>query len=140
MSNIPKGYQLHITSWTNDADNYNTTIHSGLSPDDVNFLLQIVKPFKSRHSGGKFGNNEGCTMAINEHIFECWQGHNSKEHSAYADWFDDRNEEDEDYAEGLSDLAYDLVGCDEYCGWRVFDGAKVFHFPVEVKEVTETFS
>lgn len=135
--NIPKGYQLHVTSWTNDADNYNTTIHSGLSKADVEFLVSIVKPFWSVNQGGKFGNNDSCTDDVEEHIYNCWQNHKAQASSKYADWFEDADEESVD---GLSDLAYDLVGYDEFCGWRVFESCKVFFFPEEVVEVTEEFA
>ena len=30
MNTIPKGYQLHVTSWENDGDNYKTEVLSGL--------------------------------------------------------------------------------------------------------------
>lgn len=132
---IPSGYQLQITSWTNDADNYNTTIHSGLTKEDVEFLINVIKPFKSKNNGGRFGNNDSCTSDVDEHIFECFKNHLNSEKSAYSEWFEGIEED----CDGLSDLAYDLIGCDEYCGWRVFDSAKVFFYPEEVKEVTESF-
>lgn len=135
--NIEAGYQLQITSWTNDADNYNTTIHSGLSKADVEFLIAVVKPFESVNRKGSFGNNDSCTEAVNEHILECFKNHKDLTNSKYAEWV-------EGFAQGrrfdgLSDLAYDLVGYDEYCGWRVFDGFKVFFFPEAVEEVTKEF-
>lgn len=138
---IPAGYQLHITSWTNDADNYNTTIHDGLSEEDVKFLLDVVKPFKSKNNGGQFGNNDSCTNQINEHILECLKQYPTTQFQEYLEGFEqdsDPEEEDEEI-DGLSDLAYHLVGRDEYCGWRVFSSAKVFFYPEEVKEVTKQF-
>lgn len=136
---IPAGYQLHITSWTNDANNYNTTIHEGLNEEDVKFLLDIVKPFRSRHDGGRFGNNDSCTNQINEHIFECFKKYPTTKFQEYLEGFEQGNDPDEEEIDGLSDLAYDLVGHDEYCGWRVFESAKVFFYPEEVKEVTKQF-
>ena len=138
---IPAGYQLHITSWTNDADNYNTKIHDGLSEEDVKFLLDVVKPFKSQHNGGRFGNNDSCTGQINEHIFECLKKYPTTQFQECLEGFeqDIDLDEDEEEIDGLSDLAYDLVGRDEYCGWRVFESAKVFFYPEEVKEVTKQF-
>jgi len=136
---IPAGYQLHITSWTNDADNYNTTIHDGLSEEDVKFLLDVVKPFKSKHNGGQFGNNPSCTNQINEHILECLKKYPTTQFQEYLKGFEQDSDPDEEDIDGLSDLAYDLVGRDEYCGWRVFERAKVFFYPEEVKEVTKDF-
>lgn len=138
---IPAGYQLHITSWTNDADNYKTTIHDGLSEEDVKFLLDVVKPFKSHHNGGRFGNDDSCTSQINEHILECLKKYPTTQFQEYLEGFetDIDPDEDEEEIDGLSDLAYDLVGRDEYCGWRVFESAKIFFYPEEVKEVTKQF-
>lgn len=52
MSNIPAGYQLHVESWENDGDNYKTQIMNGLTLADVNFLLDVGKPFTRR---GRWG-------------------------------------------------------------------------------------
>lgn len=133
--NIEAGYQLHITSWTNDGDSYNTTIHSGLIKEDVQFLLEVVRPFKSCHRGGSFGNNDSCTEAIDDHILECFRNHKNLSSSKYAEWTEEGLEE----SGGLSDLAYDLVGRDEYCGWRVFESFKVFYFPNDLMEVSKEF-
>lgn len=136
--NIPAGYQLQVTSWTNDSDNYNTTIHSGLTESDVNFLVDVVKPFKSQHSaGGKFGNNDSCTEEVESHIYDCYLKHKDGLSEGYLQWFE---ETDEDNVDDLSDLAYDLLGRDEYCGWRVLDSYKVFFFPEECENVTDKFN
>jgi hypothetical protein len=134
---IPSGYQLRVTSWTNDGDHYNTTTHSGLTSDDVKFLLKVLQPFKSRHNGGVFGNDDSCGSAIEECIFECWQEHPTKESSQFAEWMEAMCE---DSLDGLTDLAYDLVGYDEYCGWRVFENATVFYFENAVADVTSQFN
>lgn len=56
-NDIPVGFQLHITSWENDADCYNTVIVSGLTREDCAFLIAVAKLFESgnRRKGG-FGN------------------------------------------------------------------------------------
>lgn len=46
MDNIPSGYQIHITSWENDADNYKTKIVSGLTKEDVQFYLHFLNHFE----------------------------------------------------------------------------------------------
>jgi hypothetical protein len=54
MDNIPSGYQLHITSWENDADNYKTKILSGLTKEDVQFYLHFLNHFEmNKHYGNK---------------------------------------------------------------------------------------
>ena len=47
MSTIPSGYQLHITSWEKDADNYKTEILSGLTKEDVQFYIHFLSYFGS---------------------------------------------------------------------------------------------
>ena len=46
MDIIPSGYQLHITSWENDADNYKTKILSGLTKEDVQFYIHFLSHFE----------------------------------------------------------------------------------------------
>jgi hypothetical protein len=46
MDIIPPGYQLHITSWENDADNYKTEILSGLTKEDVQFYIHFLSHFE----------------------------------------------------------------------------------------------
>ena len=45
MDLIPSGYQLYITSWENDADNYKTEILSGLTKEDVQFYVHFLSHF-----------------------------------------------------------------------------------------------
>ncbi len=131
--NIPKGYQLNVTSWTNDADEYNTTTHNGLTADDVVFLLKVLKPFESDYDGGLFGNNTDCSEAVDEHIWACWEEHPTKASSTCSQYMVNG-------IDGVADLAYDLVGRNEYFGWRVFESAKVFYFENEVQDVTSKFN
>lgn len=133
---IKAGFQLHITSYTNDGDDYNTTIHNGLSEDDVRFLLALVEPFKSRHCGGKWGNENVKNHIVDDHVRECFEAHPNQKHSAYIDWLD----EDESMGnDGLSDLVTELVGHDEYCGWRVFVNFEVYFIPDVIKDVSGDF-
>jgi hypothetical protein len=61
-NNIPAGYQLHVTSWENDADNYKTEIVSGLTSEDVKYLLALLKNFGRK---GKHGNeNVGADVLL----------------------------------------------------------------------------
>lgn len=56
---IPAGYQLHVTTWENDADAYNTEIFSGLTETDVKFLLSIAKKFVSKNNSRNGLGNGG---------------------------------------------------------------------------------
>lgn len=47
MDFISPGYQLHIDSWENDADNGKTQIFSGLTKEDVQFYIYFLNHFIS---------------------------------------------------------------------------------------------
>lgn len=44
---IPKGYEIHISSWENDGDDYSTQVISGLSKEDVKFYIETIKLFSA---------------------------------------------------------------------------------------------
>ena len=50
---IPSGYQIVVTSWENDADNYNTETISGLTLEQVMFYKDIASLMDD---SDKFGN------------------------------------------------------------------------------------
>jgi hypothetical protein len=52
MDIIPSGYQLHITSWENDADNYKTEILSGMTKEDVQFYIHFLSHFEGHKPYG----------------------------------------------------------------------------------------
>lgn len=131
---IKAGFQLQITSYTNDGDSYNTTMHDGLSADDVRLVLEIVKPFKSQHCGGKWGNKNVNGDVVDGHVFECFNNHPNIKESAYYQWVDG-----DDSMDGLSDFVFDLVGADEYCGWRVFESFKVYYIPERLNDLSGNF-
>ena len=43
MSTIKAGYRITVTSWENDADNYNTETCDGLSEDTARFHIDLLK-------------------------------------------------------------------------------------------------
>lgn len=45
------GYQLQVTSWENDGDNYKTEITSGLTEDELRLRLFICAAFGFDHGG-----------------------------------------------------------------------------------------
>jgi hypothetical protein len=54
---IKAGYRLSVTSWENDADNYQTHSIDGLSEEKVKNLIKLVSLFESSsNSKNKFGN------------------------------------------------------------------------------------
>lgn len=53
---IKAGYRVTITSWENDADNYNTKIIEGLTLDQAKFYVDFAKLFTKSGWEGGIGN------------------------------------------------------------------------------------
>ncbi|WEM34236.1 hypothetical protein [Xanthomonas phage X1] len=73
--NIKPGYQVHVLSWENDADNYKTEILSGLTKDEAQFYVLLAKAFESRYKKRETdlpykvtGNDENETVEL----FNLW--------------------------------------------------------------------
>lgn len=139
--NIPAGYQLHVTTWENDADNYSTQIINGLTEEDVHFLLSLARNFKSRNDTKPgLGNDEVDTDVLTSLIRDALEANPDISSAVRADWI-------EGIASG--DIAYELfidrlLGSpgEGYGGYfcRVFDDYEVFYFKTEVKNVSDKFS
>lgn len=58
MSAIKAGYRITVTSWENDADNYNTKSCDGLSEDQARFHVDLLKLIDGSHCNNNtvFGN------------------------------------------------------------------------------------
>lgn len=58
MSTIKAGYRITVTSWENDADNYNTEIIDGLDESTTQYHVDLLKLLKGSHCNDKtvFGN------------------------------------------------------------------------------------
>lgn len=75
--NIPAGYQLHITSWENDGDDYKTTILSGLSEPDARFYVDLATRFSSVNNWKTpgLGNEEIDAEGLTELMIEVLHVH-----------------------------------------------------------------
>jgi hypothetical protein len=154
---IPPGYQLHVVSWENDADAYGTKIISGLTKEDVEFLLSIVKRFESHswHRGG-LGNQGNSNSTLVKVIMQARDDHPGISCDLRMHWtlelpeFDDIDELHDDDLDSAGcqacDLIYELLGSPvdpyfydtiNFC--RVFESFKVYKFDVQVPEVTLQF-
>jgi hypothetical protein len=133
---IPAGYQLLITSWENDGDNYNTKIVSGLTEEDVACYLEILNLFKSCSRGGFANevddNGEEAAKAISAVL----EKHPNASKATIERFTFGESEYIGDHAR---DAMYDLLGCSEHYGFRVFDRATVYYFETPVKDVTKKF-
>lgn len=56
MSTIKAGYRLTVTSWENDADNYNTIIKDGLEESYVRYIITLLSLVRQSSHDGGFGN------------------------------------------------------------------------------------
>jgi hypothetical protein len=152
MTNIPPGYQLHVSTWENDGDSHATQIWSGLTQEDCAFLIELSKKFESSslHRGG-LGNDGTTTTQLLGAFFDVFNRHHHVS-SDMRELFSDviiAEEDDEEAAEILYTILCErLLGYpsdefystnyDNFC--RVVDGFEVFYFPEEVKNVTHLFS
>lgn len=145
MENVKPGYQLHITSWENDADNYRTVILSALTYEDVKFIIRVVEHFHSQwrtnsETSFKFGNTnivrydseDECKgyLAIKEAYEYC----KPSSSQLLAD-VEAALEDKDDY-----DFIYEWIGTwMEGEKYRVFDSVEVYYIPEEIENVTEKF-
>lgn len=147
---INKGYQLHITAWENDGDNYKTKVISGLSKEDTKFYIQLASLFTSRNSGNPKGfGNGGITECGDKYHNSCMEDVVEAISRVVADNPNASKEItnpyiSEDFDEVYEYLVEDLLGyteqyCDEEYFCRVFESFKVYYFPEDVNEVTEEF-
>lgn len=78
MSDRPaRGYQVQITSWDGDADNYATKTISGLSEYDARFIVNLANSFKahgpfSERKMKNFVHAYKQAIEIFPNVSECW--------------------------------------------------------------------
>ena len=146
---IPSGFQLHITSWENDADNYKTEVISGLTREDVKFYLHFLGHFYSQYTNSKnkigkgFGNMEEFESGVNQErvaIESAWENCPPSSpdlieqvKDSIDGWKENPNE--------IYDWVYDTIGYwfeGQY--YRVFESFKIYYIPEEINCVTNEFS
>ncbi len=145
MENIQPGYQLHITSWENDADNYKTKIIQGLTKEDVQFYLHFLRHFYSQYSrhkdmiGPGFGNMERRKCPEAESIaittaFEAFPPSSPELLDSVKQSIEFWKNDPEDSC----DWVLELLGY-WYDKYRVFDSFEVYYIPAEIQNVTDKF-
>jgi hypothetical protein len=143
MPDIPAGYQLHVTTWENDGDYYKTTVLSGLTKEDTNFLVSIAKQFSRK---GKYGNDFIKDTDLIEVISNALESSSGITLLMRADWQEAlQNSIDEgDGAYPLHELLSDsLLGNPEedyspgFC--RVVETIEVYFIPKAVSDITKEF-
>jgi hypothetical protein len=135
--NVPSGYQLHITSWENDGDNYKTQIISGLTKEDVQFYLHFLNHFGN---DGSYGNentyeySDAEKIAITNAYEKCRPTSPElleKVKRSIIRW---------ETSNDSCDWVYDTIGFGEEgeC-YRVFDDYEVYLIKKPIPNVTEEF-
>ena len=132
MNDIPVGYQLHVTSWENDGDNFDTKILSGLTAEDVAVYVDLLSLLVSASAGGFANRNnidiERVALAVREKLAA---------HPKLSDGI--RKDFLECDMDSVRDPMGDLLGYSEYVDFRVFASCKVYLFETPAKDVTKQF-
>ena len=137
------GYLLKITTWENDADNYNTVEYSGLTVDQVSFYIEIVNLFTSCNSNDRgFGNEyvKDGTEFIDKAIDKIVTKY-KESGMLIPEYWDKLHITDYEYGSKYSAAIYNMIGIwneGEY--YRVFDSFEVFYIPGGIQNVTEQFN
>jgi hypothetical protein len=147
--NISAGYQLQVTSWENDGDNYNTEIISGLTAYDVKFLIDVAKLFRTQYQvkdskvfgGGGCGNNDWSIDEVVTAVDAVIAKHSYVSDGIKEQWTFDKT--DEHYADSYTDMISELVGSSEYCDesnyFRVMESYQVYYYPSDIIDITDKF-
>lgn len=148
---IPNGYQLHVTSWENDGDFYETTIRSGIkSEEDVRFLLALVQAFTSVNErtpglGNEYIDDDSLINLITSLLQE-HPGITASLRSSFTAWQEGSPLLDGEIADRYYEIVCGLLGepkeadyCDEGRFCRVFDSSEVYYLPDDIEDVTNQF-
>lgn len=136
MIGIPKGYQLQVVSWENDGDNYQTRTVSGLTKEEVEFLIVFLNAI----------TNSGYENEYHEYDKSFRDGMADAEEKIFDDILEhyENKEIPEKFKQMVEDKDADysayLTGNSECYFFRVYESHKVFYFPDDIEDVTEQFS
>lgn len=128
---IKKGYQLQVTSWENDADNYNTVSLDGLTKEDVEFYINFIKVFRELNLENRYNDpvtDEEANL-FKEKISNIYNGIIPEK---FKEWFDG-------YGETIVDVSSDILSYGEEFTTRVYDSHNIYFFPEDVNDVTDHF-
>lgn len=134
---IPQGFQLIITSWENDGDNYNTETVSGLSLEEVSFLTKFISLFRSRNNrnnNNHIGNYYEPSEKELSHILNVIKQFVEQNPSPakFIEYFNGLN--DDEYAlNGPIELASDLSLSRGEFFTRVIEDFQVLYYLEEIK-------
>ena len=144
---IPAGYRLSVRSWENDADNYQTTVHEGLSKERAEYILEMCMMFRSRNQqkscfGNMYEPSEIEREKVAEAIRTVMEKHRAVLSTYEIEVLDAPIVPDDDYAdEGFSSVVSEFLECSPDYAYRVYDKATVEYIPHEIRmeDVTKEF-
>lgn len=135
--NIPAGYEVRVTSWENDGDNYNTKSAVGCSREKALVLVKLLKAYEDLIEEETLNFDKILQLQFNNEF----TADNGLE--AYFMNPEDIAAQEDPNAEIYFDypvngIIYDLVG---YCGYgsRIVDGVEVFYHEKELVGLYENF-
>lgn len=132
---IPAGYRITVTSWENDADNYNTEVKEGLSLEQCKLYVDLCKLMEGDDDVSNLYEPDEEELALLKAALVSV----AKQHLPAAELDEDATEEDMN--DVMMDIIYDLgLAGGDFCT-RVCEEWKVEHVPVEIvlNDVTEEF-
>jgi hypothetical protein len=125
MSTIKAGYRITVTSWENDADNYNTHTIDGLDEPTTKYHVELLRLIKGSHCNDKtvFGNlyepRDSEVEAFEKAAIEVLAKHG-------------KLEDDYEPLDIAVDILYDYTGCSEGYLTRVAEYISVEYVPQEI--------
>ncbi len=135
VNTIKAGYRITVTSWENDADNYNTTCTHGIDEKTAKFHVDLLKLIESSHCNDKtvFGN-----------LYEPRDSEISAFKEALVKVFKKHGEECDD-SDDVLDIAMDILS--DYTGYsdgymtRVAESITVEYIPqdIQIEDVSKQF-
>ena len=138
QTTIPAGYRVTITSWENDADNYKTTIHEGLTKPRVEYMIELCKLFVSQNRDkNAFGNmydpsEHEVSKAVNA-VRALMRKHQAVLTEDELQILDGTAGDEDDIRYNVQEMVSEYLDTGEDYAFRVFDGAKVELIPHEIK-------
>lgn len=144
---IPRGYQIHVSTWENDGDAPATKIVSGLSKDEASFCACVAKQFET------IGNREvtaGTLYRIFDDAFRTFNTSHEFKKMFFWDDFDHKTKPEDDFENFVHDALYlnlceyildaphnDFYSYEFHMFCRKVEDYKIFYMPQAVAEVTD---
>ena len=124
---VKKGYTLSVTSWENDADNYQTHSETFETKEIALRVLEACQMCRSKH------NNPQGVFGLGNMLDEPLDGGQEDMIVDYITKYNITSEYDEDDLEDLAmDLTHGLLGSSEYYKFRVFESAELFYSNTDI--------